>query len=119
MGIDRKYTPGPWKIAESDQGPIPLATKPFAIKDSEGNYIAVLGAGSVHFGKAWANAPLIAAAPELLEAMEAMLTCFPPPKRQDDPEFRAEVSASPLGRRTLEAHDKARAAIAKARGEAS
>jgi len=61
-----EHTPGPWRIGPSDKGRIPLAEQPPAIQDTEGNYIAILGGGSVHFGNAAANAALIAQAPTLL-----------------------------------------------------
>jgi hypothetical protein len=66
------FTPGPWRVGKSKAGKIPLATQPPAVMDSDGNYLAVLGGGSIHFRNAEANAALIANAPALLAENERL-----------------------------------------------
>lgn len=64
---ETKYTPGPWKFLES-----------FGRVETEHHVIAYIagGVGSPHFNPdhAKANGQLVAAAPELYEAADAMLS---------------------------------------------
>jgi hypothetical protein len=86
-----KHTPGPWAVSDGD------------VTNESGIVIAtVQRAGN---GETVPNCRLIAAAPDLLEALEAVLAmhCMPTePKRT----YRDNAGAM----------DKARAALAKARG---
>lgn len=82
-----EHTPGPWKCDSSR-----VHT---SIETNEGLHIAMVSYGNVTMEKHLANARLIAAAPELLEALEYYID------NGDD----------------HKAIDKARAAIAKAKGE--
>lgn len=90
---ERKHTPGPWRLSgHSEDSPEKLS-----VEDGYGYFIA-----EVDFGLAQkANARLIAAAPELLEALESILASSD------------AGNAAILDRLT----SKARAAIAKATGE--
>jgi hypothetical protein len=94
------HTPGPWKIS-TKRGPLHDigSTDPPAIKDSAGEYIAVLGGGSVHYANANANACLIASAPDLLAALKGFVAYW-------EGGFMPTIKASIL--------QDARAAIAKA-----
>jgi hypothetical protein len=85
--VTQQHTPGPWTIADKTD-----------IRDGDG-LIARVATAWAGNGIINANARLIAAAPELLEALEKMLGDF-----------------STYGALEVEAA-KARAAIAKARGE--
>ena len=70
-----KHTPGPWRIGTSS-GPLKELgfNDPPAIYGKNNNSVlAILGGGSIHFENAKANARLIAAAPDLLEACEQAL----------------------------------------------
>ena len=61
--MDAKYTPGPWKFL-----------KEFGRVETESEVIAyVAGRVKPEFEIAFANGRLIAAAPELLEALEAIV----------------------------------------------
>ena len=62
-----KYTPGPWKHAHR-----------YIIEDSEGNWIATTPAGVTAKEDALrvADAQLISAAPDLLEACEGLLRLY-------------------------------------------
>ncbi len=82
-----KHTPGPWECRKSRQ---------------EGMYQVVCGTFYVQGLMGEANARLIAAAPELLEALEELYWLVDERQR--------------LGR-FVEIYDKAKAAIAAARGE--
>ncbi len=75
-----KFTPGPWELTTREGQP----SKPWngsesiCIVKSEGpmtGYIAAM-ITSGHWGKKLANAHLIAAAPELLEACKSMVADF-------------------------------------------
>lgn len=87
---ESKHTPGPWTIAAGRYllAITPAQTKQIAIFDSDDDWE----------DEQQANARLIAAAPELLEALEECLTCEFPVIDRD-------------------AVSKARAAIAKATGK--
>lgn len=88
-----KHTPGPWSIQR--QNPSPTTGEWMVAGKSPGYLAEVRDCGS---GPVEANARLIAAAPDLLEALEALITA---------------VDASMYG---MAIHN-ARAAIAKAKGE--
>lgn len=64
--MGKKHTPGPWYVSEERglQGEVCY----HAIKDSGESYVASTWAGANA-----ANASLIAAAPDLLEALEALM----------------------------------------------
>jgi len=102
-----KHTQGPWKVVS-----IGLTD---AVTCGDVGIETRSGQIGIEFeGRLWvereeceANACLIAAAPELLEALERMLEAFPPPKMA-----RGEGFAGNL------AHATARTAIAKAKGGA-
>lgn len=98
------HTPGPWEFASSGKGvryiyasnrPQPIA-RPFT------------DLGRIPKDEFEANARLIAAAPELLDALEDLANDISERFDMDDP------STNPGIRRAVEA---ARAALAKARGE--
>lgn len=91
----QQHTPGPWRIEDKER--ILSDCPEFRIMCSDG-YIA--GVDSTRAENA-ANARLIAAAPELLEALEAIIAS-------------ADAGNAAILNRLL---DQARAAIAKARGE--
>lgn len=89
------HTPGPWRIERQNPSP---TTGEWMIAGSAPGYLAeIRDCGS---GDPSANARLIAAAPDLLEALEAI---------RRYPKIREYVGS--------ELADKADAAIAKARGE--
>jgi hypothetical protein len=99
-----KHTPGPWEVVPGDDYMISAAAYPadfphLCKADDTGDMLAYVGNRTADFGEA--NARLIAAAPDLLEALESVLgNCL-------DSEGLAA------------AHAKARAAIAKATGESA
>lgn len=108
-----KHTPGPWG-AERYQGEINIVScnkRDAEEKDLGIVYVLARGIGGMIHGENFddrseveANALLIAAAPELLEALQAMVDVC------ESPDFDGAPS---------DAHMlQARAAIAKARGEA-
>jgi hypothetical protein len=88
-----KHTPGPWSVDDPHQ----------IWAESAGEYVAITRVedwDTIPREQAEANARLIAAAPELLEALKAMLTNW-----EEAPAYGSDAAA------------KARAAIAKATGE--
>lgn len=94
--MDVKYTPGPWM--KSTHGGI----SKYSIWSSSGQHIADTNTTkSIGFERCAANASLIAAAPDLLEALQALM---------DD-------NSALDGMYWADCCDKARAAIAKATGE--
>ena len=100
----RKHTPGPWAVEDSIDGPIVYSEKTEVIISDCKNF--AVPSGSIH-EQCSANARLIAAAPDLLDALEAMLAhtaCIDPTQGyipEDD----------------FSAVKQARAAISKAKGE--
>lgn len=103
------HTPGPWFVHDfsglSDGEPSPYD---IAVSCTSPDHltVAVMGLGLTGKREEWrANALLIATAPDLLEALEAMMNL---------PEFDGTVEVS-IQRQ--DAKHKARAAIARARGE--
>lgn len=109
-----KHTPGPWRVRKCDGGYRLFDRDDWAIV-SEGCITPCLVWGGSAFEEGAANARLIAAAPELLEALRAM--------RQAFSAFRAVPVGAPGSCARAEqddqiaAEDKAIAAIAKAIGE--
>jgi hypothetical protein len=96
-----KYTPGPWHLQGIDgQG----AHYIHASNGAEYTPVAVCPVGLLDSGEQMANSRLIAAAPELLAALERVMACPAMNEKMASPE-------------TLKAYDDARDAIAKARGE--
>ena len=95
MSIQAKHTPGPWNICASTPSLIEAA-------HHNVNDVTIAQAfepqGSASLPEMWANARVIAAAPDLLAALQEVV----------------EISD-----RKHDAWDKARAAIARARGEQS
>ena len=110
MSDKTKHTPGPWVVRTIDQS---LAT----VETQDGRYI-IGNAGQLRADD-WktghierrANARLIAAAPELLEALQEMVA--------GDAEAIEEAQALgvPFPEEMLATFKKARAAIARATGE--
>lgn len=95
---DAQHTPGPWEFGSGDNYYVRADAYPKNFphrfeSDDLGDYLAYVGNRTHDFGKA--NARLIAAAPELLEALRAVI--------------------SVADRKTVE-FDLARAALAKAEG---
>ena len=96
-----QHTPGPWEI-------FPSATKQEITVGNYGVHAPLVLASAVVPGldyQAWANARLIAAAPELLEALEACELAF-------------NAIGSDLPAWAIKTWRNTEAAIAKAKGEA-
>jgi hypothetical protein len=100
-----KHTPGPWQITEMDLAGVEFFIVPPRSPACPINDIASLVIDGHPLGRdaQIANAKLIAAAPELLEALRLLL---------------ADVADYPAWQRPCLAVDKANAAIAKAIGAA-
>ena len=88
-----KHTPGPWHVDTEDQDA--------DIHSGFGMVAKTMGHGHAQDGEGTANARLIAAAPELLDALQSMVSQFPEAELRADPDLHASVK-------------RARAAIAKA-----
>ena len=96
-----KYTPGPWAVN---------GNTPDQVYTEQGDTLAIVrGTRRISDEERNANARLIAAAPELLEALEKLANMVPEIAR-------ALPSGVPMA--YAEAFDKARAALTKARGVA-
>lgn len=93
-----KHTLGPWFSQYDDNGFYEIGSEAVAFRMA-----FTYGEGDTDE----ANARLIAAAPELLEALERMLHSFSPHPCENTEKWREEYDACEL----------ARAAIAKAKGE--
>lgn len=102
---ETKFTPGPWVAVDEGRGRDRNWCVMVPEESRFGPYIATIHNTADH---AKANAHLIAAAPELYEALEAVLDL-----RENTSPFGGELQADRIDR-TIEA---ASAALAKARGE--
>lgn len=98
-----KHTAGPWELKNTADIFTPLGAtnaEGIAAPSNDGWHIADCDMGGLCLAEVKANARLIAAAPDLLEALESALTA-------------AEFEKHPA----RPWHSQARAAIAKARGQ--
>lgn len=110
-----KHTQGPWVVHEGDEidvrsaNPADLAQAPiyYCIAENIGGHVH--GENFDDYSEVEANARLIAAAPELLEALEGMIEVYG---------SEGDVDGLPKHEVELNLIAFARAAIAKARGEA-
>lgn len=77
-----KHTPGPWEVADLPHGTLSIVVRtksPNKTKFGASRYAAIGGfdrSDLDQYAEALANARLIAAAPDLLEACWAMVTSF-------------------------------------------
>lgn len=105
---DTKFTPGPWWAAIGKDQPVPYYRGLISVLSSDPHISICTGETGDQSGRTcgrdeWeANASLIAAAPDLYEALELLLN---------------DVEHYPAWQRPCHAVDSARAALAKARGE--
>lgn len=106
----QQHTPGPWHVVLSDNA-TPHILHEHGCDSSDcgdlSSRVCVMPAEIVADYNSLANASLIAAAPELLEALEAVLSAEP----ADGAYLLGETESERA------AYANARAAIAKARGE--
>lgn len=109
--MSAKHTPGPWVIEENPY--VSPAMQVAAFEESGNRHLQIL----VHSHNREADARLIAVAPELLEALEGLLTV------QSKSDERICCDGLHCGCRGAAVHEQAehyaREAIAKARGEQS
>lgn len=68
--MSTKHTPGPWLLHPCDEALVTINRRPFP------QHMSVLGHSQVADAEDYANAQLIAAAPELLEACQAAWNCI-------------------------------------------
>ncbi|MGS6394294.1 hypothetical protein ACVG01_17090 [Pseudomonas aeruginosa] len=101
----QSHTPGPWEIERYSDGLIQIVGNIRAVSDHEEHVTTVVEA--VTRGDE-ANARLIAAAPELLEALQGMIEVYGGQYNDD---------CLPKSSTELELIQQARAAIAKATGQ--
>ena len=94
-----KHTPGPWKVEDNPWGGTPH------VRSGRRRLLRLLAEGNEEIAESVANARLIAAAPDLLAALEAVTTHLG--------ELLIDLGPCEDDRDVL---DVARAAIAKARG---
>ena len=105
--MKNQFTPGPWHVNT-------LETVPFTVHACRG-HVATVSAGTMNEVSAdeiEANAALIAAGPDLFAALESALT--------EMDAFQKYWTSPKMGmkRGTSQAQEQARAAIAKAKGDA-
>jgi hypothetical protein len=103
--METKHTPGPWEVTSGDnyeiRSPLMPREYPHQFKnDSTGDFVAYIGNHAKDFG--YANANLIAAAPDLLAAAEAALNCVAElpenPARAELAQMLTDAIAKALGR---------------------
>ena len=105
MKNQNSFTPGPWETAEHGKKPGNTSVE---VQTENGLPVAIMS----FCGSAPANAALIAAAPDLLNALESALS--------EMDAFQKYWTSPKMGmkRGTSQAQEQARAAIAKAKGDA-
>ena len=112
---NEQHTPGPWKHvrqrATDDSHDVMTQTGPQAV------CVATCGQQACDDGECAANARLIAAAPELLEALQGLAACDYYPHSADEG-CMVETMDGDEGCPVCRALYAAQAAIAKAQGEA-
>jgi hypothetical protein len=107
--METKHTPGDWHIAKVEDAML-ARTRSIEVHDATGSYICHIDRDNLKGypkTEAQANARLIAAAPELLEALRRFLTLLPSEEGLG--------GYAPIGAFVI-AGDYARAAIAKSEG---
>lgn len=112
-----KHTPGPWVVHEGDEidvrsaNPADLAQAPvyYCIAENIGGHVH--GENFDDYSEVEANARLIAAAPDLLDAAELALQVA-------EGWIHDQLDGTGIAEEALGELDSVRAAIAKARGEA-
>jgi len=92
-----KHTKGPWQVVEHVSGMI-------GVNDANGKSLCAVGCNKTDGRDDKANAALIASAPDLLQALEAILATWEGPRERAGLRFAKDMF-------------DARAAIAKARGQ--
>lgn len=97
---EAKHTQGPWRVCNG------TTELPLTICGQDHTTVGAVTFRTMDNGTVGANAHLIAAAPELLEALKGMI------------QYSAKYSVMSQTAKGSEVLRKARAAIAKARGEA-
>lgn len=114
--MNARYTPGPWSVPSEEQARKAVSVSGVPILAYNRSYddnlaIFTVPANALFGGReeALANARLIAAAPDMLEALEAFVDGFDPDKEYDATDTAYVVFG--------EKAKLARSAIAKARGE--
>jgi hypothetical protein len=100
MTTATKHTPGPWWVIKKENGTLGIGAKEPDGEECRPAQINGTAVDEPWASVTWANARLIAAAPELLSALKDLLNAT---ETDDDPWVH-----------TLEALDAAREAIAKA-----
>lgn len=73
-----EHTPGPWEVEASHRTPRD------SVMAANNQQIAVIGQSSIKKGSHKANAQLIAAAPELLAAIELLVAHFAYPRENEN-----------------------------------
>jgi hypothetical protein len=93
--MNAKHTPGPWGISGKEERDLGTLSPGF-LEISSAHDVCWIAKVQIHTPEGEANARLIAAAPELLEALKAVVA---------------------IADRSTDEFDRARAAIAKAEGK--
>jgi hypothetical protein len=101
--LEKPWTPGPWPVDQSGDGKRYIIGKGL-VEGPNGYEVAEVYADDAPYAETRANARLIAAAPDLYEALEAILQTV-------DAQYASGIRWDPAQR------DAARKALAKANGE--
>jgi hypothetical protein len=103
---ETKWTPGPWVVEGTASATVA------ARHDGAAEIAEVIATGSMTHGERRANARLIAAAPDLYAALAALAA-----EVETIPDAMARIAPEVRVGRDNPALDRARAALARARGE--
>ena len=105
-----QHTPGPWHVNSSIPHEVVAEDGDLGVASTFG--LSLMSGGSTLEAEWDANARLIAAAPDLLEALERIL-----PEIEDEIEQRSTSGNNEYWRQLAVLRDLARHAVARARGE--
>ncbi|MFG0517675.1 hypothetical protein [Kluyvera intermedia] len=111
---EKRFTPGPWGVVDDDHHELGTDSSVLIESTSRGITLAIVGPGdSTTYTEDMVNAQLIAAAPELLEALQTYMSAV---KRMNEAMIdgcNVQGAMSAL----IGSEDMANAAIAKALGK--
>lgn len=107
--MNEKHTPGPWVIDESRHGKRGPVHTLMVVAEKGGMPGLIVNQGALVEPQDWANARLISASPDMLEALKAILYA-------DETFGDHSIGAADWAAMQMKALELARSAIAKAEG---
>lgn len=112
---EKRFTPGPWEVVDDDHHELGTDSSVLIESTSRGITLAIIGPGdSTTYTEDMVNAQLIAAAPELLEALQLSLAAM---NEMGDILDSHDMADAETVERLTPAFEMARSSISKALGK--